>query len=117
MYSSGKKKTEANGEHVVIKKLVKFYGTEIDSYGMPNPYYSYLVISSRQENMSHTAVASAISISHGSPQPNPPHFAYSSGDSSADVVHHAFCELINSISEMKHIKGKNLVKQVVEFNA
>jgi hypothetical protein len=30
----------------VIKSVVKFFGTETDEFGMPNPYYSYLVVAS-----------------------------------------------------------------------
>ena len=30
----------------MIKSVVKFFGTAMDQYGMPDPYYSYLVVAS-----------------------------------------------------------------------
>ncbi|MEZ9389259.1 hypothetical protein AB4181_19075 [Vibrio lentus] len=100
----------------MIKKIVKFYGTETDDCGMPTPYYSYLIISSSQKNMTNTAVATAMSISQNSPQPNPPHCAYTPTMSGVDSANGAFCELINRLSEMTHIKDKNLIREDVEFN-
>lgn len=30
----------------MIKSVIKFFGTKTDQYGMPDPYYSYLVVAS-----------------------------------------------------------------------
>lgn len=30
----------------MIKSVVKFFGSRTDAYGMPEPYYSYLVVAS-----------------------------------------------------------------------
>ena len=99
----------------MIKKLVKFYGNTIDQYGMPSPYYSYLIISSSQKNMPNSAVATAISISLGTPEPNPPHCAYTPTASGINAVQGAFNDLINKLSNMPHIKGKNLIRDDVEY--
>ena len=101
----------------MIKKIVKFYGKEIDQYGMPKPYYSYLIVSSLQKNMRNMAVATAMSISQDAPQPNPPHYAYSPTSPKVDAVQGAFNELLNKLSEMRHIKGHDLIRDDVEFDA
>ena len=101
----------------MIKKVVKFYGKETDQYGMPTPYYSYLVVSSLQKNMQNTAVATAMSISQDAPQPNPPHCAYTPTTPGADAVQGAFNELLNRLGEMAHLQGNDLVRDDVEFSA
>ena len=101
----------------MIKKIVKYYGEQTDEFGMPTPYYSYLLISSQQKNMTNMAVATAVSISGELPIPNPPHCAYAPTVSGVDSVQGAFNEMINRLGKMPHINGKELIRDEIEFNA
>lgn len=56
----------------MIKANIKFFGGEQDEYGMPNPFHSYLVVSSPWQQDG-SGVASAIPLSSDAPAPNRPH--------------------------------------------
>jgi len=45
----------------MIKAVVKFLGNEQDAHGMPNPYFSYFVMSSPCENPKH-GIASIVPL-------------------------------------------------------
>lgn len=62
----------------MIKANVKFFGNQQNEYGMPNPYHSYLVISSPWQT-DDSGVASAVPLSTDAPKPNPPHKLVTSG--------------------------------------
>lgn len=50
----------------MIKAVVKFFGAEKDQFGMPDPYHSYLVVSSPWETPD-SGIASVIPISVNAP--------------------------------------------------
>ena len=99
----------------MIKKLVKYYDkNNTDQYGMPDPYYSYLVIASLQDNQN-TAVATVISVSGSSSVPNPPHFAINRSNPKQDLVQDAYDGIISRLETLNHLDLTKLIKQEVEY--
>jgi hypothetical protein len=73
----------------MIKAVVKFFGAQTDAYGMPTPYFSYLVVSSPWDKLD-SGIASIVPLS-GSSNPvassanpiSPHHLALSGGEEAA----------------------------------
>jgi hypothetical protein len=56
----------------MIKANVKFYGSGQGSFGMPEPYHSYMVYSSPWQ-LQNSGVASVMGVSSNTPTPESPH--------------------------------------------
>lgn len=73
----------------MIKSVVKFFGTETDQYGMPIPYYSYLVVASPWQ-INDSGIASIVPLAQSSVASsssvapiNPHHIEMSGGEKAA----------------------------------
>lgn len=83
----------------MIKASVKFFGEDQDSYGMPSPYHSYLVVSSPWKT-NDSGVASAIPLSTDTPQLNPPHKLVTAGGPEK-----AYEEILEILRELPENQG------------
>lgn len=66
----------------MIKAVVKFWGASKDTYGMPVPYHSYLVVSSPW-NSSNDGIASVVPLSSAAPLTTPHYPVLQGGERAA----------------------------------
>ncbi len=64
----------------MTSKTITFYGKGRDQYGMPTPYYSYLIVESHQTKMGDLYfIASIVAMTEPGPMPSQKHFITDKG--------------------------------------
>lgn len=85
----------------MIKANVKFFGQDQDKYGLPKPYFSYLVVSSPWQ-VADSGVATVFALSSDAPIPNPPHKLVLTGG--ADAAFEEMMQILRSLPDNEGLK-------------
>ena len=66
----------------MIRGVIKFWGSQIDGYGMPVPYHSYFVVASPWRSP-HSGVASVVALATNAPLSKQHFLAQTGGERAA----------------------------------
>lgn len=87
----------------MINRTVTFYGSNRDQFGMPNPFYRYLIIENEAPWLGDSHyIASILSLTDSSPMPKKRNFLSDQG------VEKALELAVNALKSLSQMKSLNM---------